>query len=115
MLQGKKKLLVFFDSTKTSELFFRFGLYNLETVYNDPVTLDDGGPAYPAYIRKASGQTFFFKEEYQKWIYAHKFERWLIGPKIGDENVSVHLSNVAHLFWPNKEIIYLVGWNCFHD
>ena len=69
--------------------FFRFGLYNLETVYNDPVTLDDGGPAYPAYIRKASGQTFFFKEEYQKWIYAHKFERWLIGPKIGDENVSV--------------------------
>ena len=58
-------------------------------MYNDPVTLDDGGPAYPAYIRKASGQTFFFKEEYQKWIYAHKFERWLIGPKIGDENVSV--------------------------
>ena len=26
--------------------------------------------------------------ETQKWQYAHKFERWLIGPKIGDENVS---------------------------
>merc|ERR1712141_889202 len=59
----------------------RFGLYVLETVYNS-----DGEDAYPAYFRKASNQNFFFKEEYEKWQYAHKFERWLIGPKIGDEN-----------------------------
>ena len=97
--------------------FFRFGLYNLETVYNDPVTLDDGGPAYPAYIRKASGQTFFFKEEYQKWIYAHKFERWLIGPKIGDENVSgrsCRVANFTNCFGQiNKSFIFTV-WK-IHD
>merc|ERR1719414_1922320 len=31
-------------------------------------------------------KAFFYKEEYEKWMYAHKFERWVIGPKIGDEN-----------------------------
>ena len=60
---------------------YRFGLYTLETVFE----------GYPAYNRKASGQTFFYKEEYEKWQYAHKFERWLIGPTIGDESVSAVL------------------------
>ena len=43
---------------------------------------------YPAFTRKASGQSFFYKTEYEKWYYAHKFERWVIGPTIGEENVS---------------------------
>lgn len=54
----------------------RFGLYSLETVFE----------GYPAYTRNASQQSLFYKEEYEKWIYAHKFERWVIGPQIGDEN-----------------------------
>ena len=66
----KIMILIFF--------IFRFGQYTLETVFE----------GYPAYTRKASGQTFFYKEEYEKWAYAHKFERWLIGPSIGDESVS---------------------------
>ena len=74
-------MCTFFTSHLTFQ--YRFGLYVLETVYNS-----DGEDAYPAYFRKASNQNFFFKEEYEKWQYAHKFERWLIGPKIGDENVS---------------------------
>ena len=59
-------------------------MYDLETV-NEP----DVKSGYPAFTRKASKQSFFYKAEYTKWYYAHKFERWVIGPTIGDENVSV--------------------------
>lgn len=62
----------------------RFGLYALETLYN--ANQNGDAKPYPAYTRKASGQSLFYKEEYEKWMYAHKFERWVIGPKIGDEN-----------------------------
>ena len=64
----------------------RFGQYALETLYE----------GYPAFTRKASGQSIFYKEEYTKWMYAHKFERWVIGPTIGDESVVSKLS-VGHL------------------
>lgn len=59
----------------------RFGLYELTTV-----TEPDVKSGYPAFTRKASQQSFFYKDEYEKWYYAHKFERWVIGPTIGDEN-----------------------------
>ena len=55
------------------------------------MTEPDVNNGYPAYTRKASQQSFFYKDEYEKWYYAHKFERWVIGPTIGDENVSICL------------------------
>ena len=74
--------------------FYRFGLYALETLYKP----GDQEQPYPAYTRKASGQSLFYKEEYEKWMYAHKFERWVIGPKIGDENVRFWQPIFAHHF-----------------
>ena len=61
-------------------------MYELTTV-----TEPDVKSGYPAFTRKASQQSFFYKDEYEKWYYAHKFERWVIGPTIGDENVSIDL------------------------
>ena len=55
----------------------RFGLYNLNTMYE----------GYPVYSRAASGQSMFYKKEYDKWEYAHRIERWIVGPTIGDATV----------------------------
>ena len=76
--------------------FYRFGLYALETLYN--ANQNGDAKPYPAYTRKASNQSLFYKEEYEKWMYAHKFERWVIGPKIGDENVRFLQPIFAHHF-----------------
>ena len=52
-------------------------MYNLNTMYE----------GYPVYSRAASGQSMFYKKEYDKWEYAHRIERWIVGPTIGDATV----------------------------
>lgn len=67
----------------------RFGLYNLETI----------SEGYPAYTRKASKQSLFYKEEYDKWIYAHKMERWVVGPTIADASGGVVMMSEEKCPW----------------
>ncbi|CAB4066063.1 unnamed protein product [Lepeophtheirus salmonis] len=53
----------------------RFGVYTLHALH-------DG---FPVYVRHASDQVFlYYKEEYDKWAYSHRIERWIVGPRIGD-------------------------------
>ncbi|XP_040571204.1 uncharacterized protein [Lepeophtheirus salmonis] len=52
----------------------RFGVYTLHALH-------DG---FPVYVRHASDQFLYYKEEYDKWAYSHRIERWIVGPRIGD-------------------------------
>ena len=56
-------------------------MYNLNTMFE----------GYPVYSRAASGQSLFYKKDYDKWEYAHRIERWIVGPSIGDASVSPKL------------------------
>ena len=42
---------------------------------------------YQVYSRAASGQSLFYKKDYDTWEYAHRIERWIVGPTIGDATV----------------------------
>ena len=57
---------------------FRFGLYELTTIYE----------GYPVYVRAASGQNLFYQAEFRDWKYAHQIRRWILGPTVGKSSVS---------------------------
>ncbi|XP_059098290.1 uncharacterized protein LOC131892433 isoform X1 [Tigriopus californicus] len=52
----------------------RLGLFTLSTLFE----------GYPVYSKKASSQHLFFKLEFDRWEYAHRIERWVVGPMIGE-------------------------------
>ena len=55
---------------------------------------------YPVYSRAASGQSLFYKKDYDKWEYAHRIERWIVGPTIGDATVKTRTYYAANLLKP---------------
>jgi hypothetical protein len=56
---------------------------------------------YPVYSRAASGQSLFYKKDYDKWEYAHRIERWIVGPSIGDATVRLkEVFSLSLIFLP---------------
>ena len=47
-------------------------------------TLHEG---YPVYTKQSTGQNLFFQKEFDRWQYAHRIRRWIVGPKVGDSLV----------------------------
>ncbi len=56
----------------------RFGVFTLASEYGH----------FPVYERSSSDQVLFYQKDYERWIYAHRMERWIVGSSVGESQVS---------------------------